>query len=127
MSDKTLAIILIIWLGSNIFLPLLIRSLDRLYKKEIDNFVSLLFFGASYTFTLATQIIFIIFFLPALVVVLPLLKIKNKKIQNTLIKTGLSILPKILFDKKFTIISLMRHMFIVKEIKSPNKKVKRDK
>lgn len=121
MSDRTLIIIFVIWLGSNIVLPLFIRSLDRLYKEKIDKIVSTTFAGFSYTFNRIGQVVFIIFFLPGLTIAFPLTRIKNRKIQNFLIKYGLNKLRQILFDKNFTIINATRLMFIVQESDSPNK------
>ncbi len=119
MTDKTLIIILLIWLGSNIILPLLIRSLDRLYKEKIDNIVYKALAGASYAFNRIGQILFIVLLLPALGISSILLSFKNNKIQQFLIEVKLNKLPQILFDKKFTIINLMRYMFISSEVESP--------
>lgn len=113
MTDRTIIIIGIIWIASNIILPLLISSLDRLYKEHIDIAASKTFKFVAIVINILVQIFFIFFFLPALITRLLLIKIKNKKIQIFLKKTDLIDLPKMLFSKEFAVVKIFKYMLVV--------------
>ena len=69
MKQQTIIILIIIWLASNIALPLIIRSLDRICGEKIDKILNQLFALIKYSVLVLFRIILIIFLLPLIIIV----------------------------------------------------------
>ena len=121
MTKQTLVIILIVWIGSNLVLPLLIRSLDRLYKDTIDKFISKVFTVGYILFNRFTQLILMVYFLPAFVLVRLLTCLNLDSINRMLKRIGLIQLFEYLYNRNFTTTHFFRYWFQLLKVDAPNK------
>ena len=114
MNKDTITIIVLIWLAANIILPLVIRSLDRLYKDNIDllvsKSVSLFNMSAIYTF----QLLFLAFFSPAVVMSIILIWFKNKKVEIYSGKENMKKIPHLFFNTKILVLGVFNRNYIVR-------------
>lgn len=119
MAHNTLFLLILGWVCSTIILPLLLKSVERIYSDKIDMLVLFLIRLTSRLISLSIQATLIIILLPQLVFTYFLIKSNSTHVQEFIAKTELDKIQEHLFTLDFSVKKFM--IFFYTQIKDEKK------
>jgi len=108
MRTSTIAIVICLWFASNMVAPLVIRSVDRLYGKQLDAVLRRVISCLGILFNQFVRLAVLIYFAPLILLVRILIASRNQWLQAILGKMQWPHFLDLLFRKSFSVRLLIR-------------------